>query len=119
MNSAGNLLLGFLVACALFAAEPVDRYGGWTSHDLGATGRFRIAQWKDRSWIVTPEGHPLIVVGLSHSQMPPSHLRPPGDTVEAKFGGDSKLYADDVVSWMRSAGFNTFSYGTPAAPRRR
>jgi hypothetical protein len=80
-----------LLACALFGAEPEDRYGGWIAHDLGATGRFRIVPWKGKAWLVTPEGHPLIVVGL----------------------GDAQAYVSDVVEWMRKAGFNTFSYGVP------
>src|SRR5579872_3674278 len=93
-----------LLACALFGAEPEDRYGGWMAHDLGATGRFRIVPWKGKAWLVTPEGHPLIVVGLCHSRMPDG---------ETRFGGDAQAYATDVVEWMRKAGFNTFSYGVP------
>jgi hypothetical protein len=116
MIRRATLLL--FIGLTLAGAEPTDRFGGWMAHDLGATNRFRIAQWKGRQWLVTPEGHPLLVVGLCHSQMPAARFRIPSDTVEARFGGDTEAYAADVVAWMRGAGFNTFSYGMPKGAER-
>jgi len=95
--------------------EAEDEYGGRTVHQLGAKGRFRIERWRNGYWLVTPKGHPLSVAGLCHAQMPPPEMRVPGDTTTQKFGNDPQRYARDVVEWMRGAGFNTFSYGVPAA----
>jgi hypothetical protein len=102
-----------LVPCVAAEWEPVDEFGGWTAHDLGATGRFRLARWNKGWWLVTPSGHPLSVVGLCHAQMPRPDMRAPDDLIEAKFQNDPLLYARDLLAWMRGAGFNTFSYGDP------
>jgi len=35
-----------------------DQYGGWRDGpQLEATGRFRVAKWRDKWWFVDPEGH--------------------------------------------------------------
>jgi hypothetical protein len=93
--------------------EPVDEYGGWAAHSLRASGRFRLEKWRGGHWLVTPAGHPISVVALCHTRMPPPALRVPEDTTSSRFGDDPLRYARDVVEWMRAAGFNTFSYGMP------
>jgi hypothetical protein len=96
------------------AREPVDEYGGWTDHPLRATGRFRLERWRGGHWLVTPSGHPLSVVALCHTRLPTPDLRVPEDTTSSRFGDDASRYARDTLDWMRSAGFNSFSYGMPA-----
>ena len=93
--------------------DPLDEYGGWAAHSLAATGRFRLAQWRGGHWLVTPAGHPMSVTALCHARMPGPALRVPGDTTRSRFGDDPRRYVRDLVGWMRSAGFNTFSYGVP------
>jgi hypothetical protein len=107
------LALCLLLPCRALDWEPVDEFGGWSAHDLGATGRFRIASWNNGYWLVTPSGHPLSVVGLCHAAVPRPEERAAGDRFEAKFGNDPLLYGRDLLTWMRGAGFNTFSYGDP------
>jgi hypothetical protein len=93
--------------------EPVDEFGGWAEHTLRPTGRFHLQQWRGGHWLVTPAGHPMTVVGLCHTRLPPPDQRVPEDTTAGRFGGDLPAYMRDTVEWMRAAGFNTFSYGMP------
>ncbi|MEO7650408.1 MAG: hypothetical protein ABIZ80_08055 [Bryobacteraceae bacterium] len=116
MVSRRGLLLGSATALPALAArrkKKDDEFDGWPGNSLRATGRFRIARSRSAYWLVTPAGHPLIVTGLCHTQMPPPELRVREDRTAEKFGNDSQRYSADVVSWMRNAGFNTFSYGVP------
>ena len=115
MVSRRGLLLGSAFTLPAWAARKKkdDEFDGWPGSSLRATGRFRIARSRSAYWLVTPAGHPLIVTGLCHTAMPPRQLRVGGDKTSEKFGDDPQRYAADVVSWMRNAGFNTFSYGVP------
>ena len=81
-----------LLACALFSAEPEDRFGevgGSRSWGDGPVSRRAV---EGQGVVRHTGGHPLIVVGLCHSQMPEGETR---------------------FEWMRKAGFNTFTYGVP------
>jgi hypothetical protein len=92
--------------------EPVDRWGGWQEADLGATGRFRLAVWQDAHWLVTPDGHPFVGVGIAHAnRYPPPQA--PGDTTFGRFGDSLEAFIADRAGWMQAAGFNAFSYTTP------
>ena len=43
-----------------------DGYGGYLGIDLGATGFFRTAHYRERWWIVDPAGHPFFSQGINH-----------------------------------------------------
>lgn len=68
--------------------EPIDAYGGRTAYQLGATGRFRLVDWQDAKWLVTPEGHPFFGLGVAHPSLPPAAMRAVDDANESFFGND-------------------------------
>src|ERR1041384_810073 len=84
-----------------------DEFGGWSQHQLEATGRFRVAGWKGGHWLVTPAGHLFLAVGLCHSSLPA-----PGFRAKSS-GNDPVRYVSEVLDWMRGTDFNTFSYDVP------
>ena len=49
------------------APPPLDQYGGWLASPKGSagTGFFRAEKIGGRWWLVTPEGHPFIHVGVA------------------------------------------------------
>ena len=51
---------------------PVDRWGGWREVTLGATGRFRLQEWRGGWWFVTPVSAATLEAGL---QPPPGSWR--------------------------------------------
>ena len=53
--------------CAAQAADKVDRFGGFRAIKLESTGWFRVAQAGERSFLVTPEGHAFVALGVNHA----------------------------------------------------
>ena len=43
-----------------------DSYGGCRTLEFGATGFFRLEQTGERWWLVTPDGHAYLSMGLNH-----------------------------------------------------
>jgi hypothetical protein len=42
----------------------LDKYGGWTAQKLTATGFFHPQKVGDRWWLIDPEGHPFLFIGV-------------------------------------------------------
>jgi hypothetical protein len=115
-----HILLSLLLSCLLavtprilISQEPVDTCGGWTEHQLSATDRFRIADWRGGKWLVTPQGHPFILTAVAHAKWPPPERRVDNDVTGDRFNNDPLVYADDLLQWADGAGFNSLTYGLP------
>ncbi len=78
-------------------------YGGWTAHTAKATGFFRPEKIGDRWWLVDPDGHLFLHVGVCSVTM----LRTPGaeKALADRFGSDTN-WAAATVSLLRGHGFN-------------
>lgn len=50
----------------------LSQWGGWTERQFEATGFFRTHHDGDRWWLVDPDGHPFVSIGLNTVQ--PRHL---------------------------------------------
>ena len=65
--SAIRLLSGNLSA-EVFPDKPgFDRFGGYLSYTGTATGRFHLETIGGRHFLVTPEGHGFISIGVTHT----------------------------------------------------
>ncbi len=124
---AGWLILFITLLCLVYpgasaladapAARPADRFGG----DLGlvrqATGHFRVEEISDRWWVVTPEGHGMVLLGVNHlSEMKNAavHAR----TVFAqRFGQDWPRVFAEVERQCRAWGFNSAGFEAPKEMR--
>ncbi|NLF02934.1 MAG: hypothetical protein GX601_18375 [Anaerolineales bacterium] len=91
---------------AAFGQERVDRYGGALSVQGKATGFFSLARLDDRWWLVTPEGHGFVSMGVVHLRQ--SQRSP---LVQQRYGGDPKAFMADAAANLRAWGFNTAGYG--------
>ncbi len=59
---------GVLGNIAAPGAEPsggLDRFGGWADRKFESTGFFRVEK-ADRWWLVTPDGHAFLSLGINH-----------------------------------------------------
>lgn len=63
---------------------------------------------------VSPVGNPFVAIGIAHANIPPLHRRLKNDATESLFKNDEDLFNIDRDHWLRSNGFNTFSYTQPA-----
>ena len=91
--------------------QTLDPYGGDERVDLQATGFFRTEPKCDRWWLVTPEGHPFVSIGVNN-------VTPYGDvgqdsgvavyreTVEANYPSLDD-WADAAAARLSTWGFNT------------
>lgn len=78
-------------------AEPaVDRYGGRTDRTLAKTGFIRTQKIAGRWWLVDPEGHPMIHVGVVNVT-PAAHLTE---------GAPSAQWAQAATRLLQNNGFN-------------
>ncbi|MDF7825440.1 hypothetical protein P4B35_15545 [Pontiellaceae bacterium B12227] len=75
--------------------DAVNQYGGYTKRKLKATGFFQTLEKSGKWWMVDPEGHPFIMIGLN--------------SVEAGRVGryDSEEWAKETYALMKENGFNT------------
>lgn len=81
---------------------PLGRFGGLASRTLKASGFFRTEEADGRWWLVDPEGHPFLSVGLCGVN--PAEFAP--GVVEARFGGEAG-WAKRTAEFLRAQGFNT------------
>jgi hypothetical protein len=101
------------------AGQPaLSKYGGLASRKGRATGFFRTGKVRGRWWLVDPEGHPFLSVGLcsvNHSAVDRKRL---ADTF-----GDEAKWAIATGEMLRRYGFNTLGCWSDAdtfraTPRR-
>ena len=111
-----RLLLAFLCMGALVwcdEAAQFDRYGGLTTVQFAATGFFRTEHDGERWWLVTPEGHAFLSVGVN-SVGPAGDVergtnrRPYQEKVAAKYASVD-AWRDATEERFRAWGVNTIA----------
>lgn len=113
-----------LAGCTLlwgsaFPAGPArtDRFGGDQARSARATGHFRVEESSGRWWLVTPEGHGMIALGVNHlgeMKHPAVHAR---TVFSRRFGQDWARVFGEVEQQCRSWGFNSAGFEAPKEMR--
>jgi hypothetical protein len=85
--------------------------GSSTGLTFKATGYFRIAQGRGRSWLVTPQGKPFFSTGIDHLSADPDVDQTTGqcpycETIAGEYPSTS-AWATATVAQLRSWGFNS------------
>lgn len=121
-----QLLVSLSSGLMCYAAEPpnvsdLDRFGGWKGKQFEATGFFRTEHDGERWWLVTPEGHAFLSLGINHYH--------PGWWAQnynrehwvKEFGAErprdqtwQKGFRDRAVADCRRLGFNTLGFHSEA-----
>jgi len=88
-----------------------DRYGGWTAATTAATGWFRVAKTEGRWWLVDPQGHCFLSVGVNTVSFRQDVIQgtkrsPYGETTAEKYRRP-EVWAQKVVERLRGWRFNT------------
>ncbi len=90
------------------AATPgLDSFGGFGDIRVGATGWFHIERISGRDVLVTPEGHPFVLLGINHIGAIRQHGANEPDIFADKYGGDWSALREDLVRQYAEWGFNT------------
>lgn len=85
------------------SGDKLDKYGGYASVKLKATGFFRTEKIGDRWWLVDPEGHPYISKGMAVFSMGGSDRQKLA--FKERFGNPD-TWAATEMAMLRSYGFN-------------
>lgn len=89
----------------------LDVYGGFTGIATEATGFFRIERIDDRWWLIDPEGHAFLSVGMNHFDL---HALKHHDNIHVwrdRYGADTDTYIREGISKpLREWGFNTIGW---------
>jgi hypothetical protein len=84
--------------------RPLSRYGGLLEGRAAATGFFRAERAGDRWWLIDPEGHPYLGMGVV-SVAPGTSPRTQAAFADAF--GSTAAWADSTAARLRSWGFNS------------
>lgn len=85
------------------AGPKVAKFGGRADRTLRAAGFFRAIESGGRWWLVDPEGHPFVKVGMCSTS--PGRSKNNRAALEAKFGTPEK-WAEATARLLHENGFN-------------
>jgi len=88
-----------------------DRYGGVVGDSVPTAGWFRPARQEGRWWLIDPDGHLFLSLGVNNVSYTPDIIqgtdRSPYREAAAEKYGDREAWAKAVVGRLRGWGFNT------------
>lgn len=90
----------------------VDSYGGMLSVEGTAQDYFTIQEINGRYCLVTPEGHGMLVLGVSH--LGAVREVAPNNIFKSRYNNDWMAYSNEAEDNLRNWGFNALSYHTNA-----
>ena len=98
-------------ASILQAPGELDKYGGWIGISARATGFFHVERLGERWWIIDPEGHAFVSVGVCNvsfwgDKVPATDHMPYNETCRKKYG-DIQTWARATIGRLKGWGFNT------------
>ena len=101
-------------ATATTASEPDrdrDRYGGTRTIRADGTGFFRAEEIGGRWWLVTPEGHGFISVGMNHIDLAALKHADNIYIFRERYGSSTDRFIEEGVGQpLREWGFNTIGW---------
>ncbi len=105
-----RLLSGNLSA-EVFPDKPrFDRFGGYRSYTGTATGRFHLETIGGRHFLVTPEGHGFISIGVTHTGGLARPEQSRYDYFDSRFMRDWDQANAEILSNFRQWGYNSLGY---------
>jgi len=93
----------------------VNRYGGWLGRQVDATGFFRTAEVDGRWWLVDPDGHLFLTVGLCSVNR--EGVSKDLSVADARFG-DQAGWASATSELLTGFGFNSLGCWSDWRPLR-
>jgi len=86
-----------------------DRFGGWKSFTLEASGWFRVARHEGRWWYITPEGHPFLSMAVT--TVAPGSSTDQKETCKETFRTVDK-WADETIKLLKESEINSMGCWT-------
>ena len=86
------------------APPKVSQYGGWLAHKADKTGFFHTQKVGDRWWLVDPDGHLFLSVGLNAVSVSDT---PAAKGYQKAAFGTPENWANQTALLLKNSGFNT------------
>lgn len=112
------LLCGSLYAQVFPGRKGFDRYGGYLTIKGTATGRFHLEVIDSRHFLVTPEGHGFVSIGVTHIGAVGRLDQSKYDYLIEKCGGNWDKVNADLSANFRKWGFNSLGYDSHWSTRK-
>lgn len=85
-------------------------YGGNSECKFNARGFFRLERAADRWWLVDPDGHAFVTVGLNHADETNLKYEHNFDIWKRKYGSRRNWIKEGLVKDLKDWGFNTIGW---------
>ena len=95
-----------------------DRYGGYLAIKGEATGRFHLQVIEDRHFLVTPDGHGFLSVGVTHTGGLSRPDQSKHDHLRQNLDNDWGKANTELVSHFRKWGYNSLGYDSHPSTRK-
>ncbi len=115
---AAGLMSGGLSAEVFPEKKGFDRYGGYLSHKGMATGRFHLETIGGRQFLVTPEGHGFIAIGVTHTGGLARSEESRFDYFKQTLEGDWDKANAELLAHFRQWGYNSLGYDSHPSTRK-
>ena len=112
------VMVGVLSAEVFPERSGFDRYGGYLAYKGTATGRFHLETIGDRHFLITPEGHGFISIGVTHTVALARPEQSRFDYLKEKYGGDWEKATAEIIANFRKWGYNSLGYGSHKSTRK-
>lgn len=113
------LMAGSLQAEVFPGKKGFDPYGGYLNIKGTATGRFHLEQINGRHFLITPDGHGFVSIGVTHTGGLAHPEQSSCDYFHEKCDRDWDKATDDIVTHFRAWGYNSLGYGGHETTRKR
>ena len=110
-------VLGNVAAEVFPANQGFDQYGGYLAVKEEATGRFRLDNINGRYFLITPDGHGFVSLGVTHTIGLGSPEDSRYDFLRQRLGGDWTRANRGIVTNFQKWGYNCLGYGSHKSTR--
>ncbi|TWU31138.1 alpha-L-fucosidase [Novipirellula artificiosorum] len=116
MTQAQRLVALLVITCLIFGRASAqvfpgkpgfDAYGGYLNIKGEATGRFHLETINDRHFLVTPEGHGYIALGVCHT----GEIARSQEYFQEHCASDLEIANGELTTQFREWGYNGLGYG--------
>ncbi len=115
---ATGLMSGSLSAEVFPEKKGFDRYGGYLSYKGTATGRFHLGTIGGRQFLVTPEGHGFLAIGVTHTGGLARPEESRFDYFKQTLEGDWDKANSELLAHFRQWGYNSLGYDSHPSTRK-
>lgn len=112
------LISGSLFAEVFPSRKDFDSYGGYLAIKGTATGRFHLESIGGRHFLITPEGHGFISIGVTHTGAIGRPEQQRCDYLKEKCAGDWNIANAELISNFRKWGYNSLGYDSHQSTRK-